>query len=158
MANQQKDTISAEPLKEFLSGERGKKAEAARLLDESQAVITNWLRRGIPKGRVYDVAKLMKITVEEYRRLAGLPSDAAPQQDSRMVETGEIPLLETLALLWPGLPTSSKKAILALARDLTMASQSATDTVLTRMGAGPRRASDRAVEAAYSGPERRKPD
>lgn len=81
--------VSALPLKVWLAGQgHGAKAALARKLRIDHGRLTNWLRRGIPHGKVYAIAAEMGLSYEQYRARAGVPS-AMPLQGS----------LETAALI-----------------------------------------------------------
>lgn len=65
------DVIPAKPLEQRLQ-ERGAKADFARQLDITQAVLTNWFARGIPQRRLRAVCQAIGVSVDDYRREAGL--------------------------------------------------------------------------------------
>lgn len=81
-------TISPEPLRLWLDGrDHGARADfASKLGLESQAVLTNWLTRGVPLYQIDAVAAEMGITVEDYRVQAG----EAPRRDNVDAETIDI--------------------------------------------------------------------
>lgn len=91
MREQLEPKISALPLKAWLAKQgRGGRTQLARKLNISAGRLSNWLRRGIPKGQVYPVAIEMGISYPEYLLQAGaLPPNAKPAQGS----------LEEIALL-----------------------------------------------------------
>lgn len=67
-------TMPAGPLQQWLTqkGRGSKSALATKLKLENQAVLTNWLSRGIPLHRFHDVCEAIGITENRYRAEAGL--------------------------------------------------------------------------------------
>lgn len=62
----ERDTVSAAPLFRYMSESEMSQADFARQIHESPQTITNWKSRGVPKGKLIDVARAMRISVEQY--------------------------------------------------------------------------------------------
>lgn len=61
-----KGPIPAEPMMSRLDELGWSQADFARKLNVSEQVVTNWKRRGIPRGEIYAVAKTLRMTVEQF--------------------------------------------------------------------------------------------
>lgn len=98
MAESERRTISAGPLQSRLSQEgRGAKAEFARKMNlESQAVVTNWLRRGVPLHKLKAVCKALDISEDRYRFEAG-------ETDGHAGQLSDDELIRDIESLPPGL-------------------------------------------------------
>lgn len=66
------ETLPAGPMLKRLRA-RGDKAALCLKLSISQATLSNWLKRGVPKGRVAEVADALSMTTERYYFEAGRP-------------------------------------------------------------------------------------
>lgn len=81
MAHRQNEVHrTALPLLQRINAGKFTKAQAARKLGVQQANLTNWLSRGIPAGKIPDVAVLCELTTDEYRLEAGLAKFSKAKQ------------------------------------------------------------------------------
>lgn len=83
---------------------RGERAALARKLDVRPQDITNWLARGVPQGRIPDVAHAFGLSEEEYRaEVDGVvtPKTKAPPP-GHAVDSYNVPIFEVTASMGPG--------------------------------------------------------
>lgn len=145
----------AAPLKKHLGDQRGAKAALCEKLDISQAVLTNWLRRGVPRGRLPEVAEYMGISTDDYLEQAGerkARKEGKVREDLSQTDT-DLGLLADLTKKWNSLPRGTKLAIAAIAKDVASVVENQTNETLKRYGATHERASDRSVEKNYGHPK-----
>lgn len=89
-ADQERETIPALPLLDWLKSKGSRQAELARDMGWSDQRLTNWKRRGIPARELHKVAAAMGITSDEYRTRAGLDRPPREPIKSTSVQPGPI--------------------------------------------------------------------
>lgn len=70
------DTVTATPLFDWFGADK-KNRKALRQAGYTDGRITNWKKRGIPRGEVEGVAKIMGLTYDQYLGAAGAPVQAS---------------------------------------------------------------------------------
>lgn len=148
----------AAPLKKFLGEKRGARAALVKDLGISHAVLTNWLKRGIPRSRLVDVAGYMGISAERYLEIAGGNGKEEAVKDLTEASPGsdEAALLAAIVHKWGSLPRGTKMALAALVQDVAGFVENQTNDALSRYGASGRRATDRSVEKNFGTPGEKK--
>lgn len=92
-------TIPALPLKSWLATKgRGAKTQFAKKLNISPGRLANWLRRGIPQGKVRAVALAMSVDYDGYLALAGV-IETKPKQ----IDIDDVSIMKDITALPPGL-------------------------------------------------------
>lgn len=149
-------TTPAAPLSAYLKEKgRGSKAEFAEKLDVSQAVLTNWLKRGIPRGRLVEVAQHMGISVEQYiNKAEGTEGKTVIAPDIPQ-GTDDMDLLASLTKKWGSLPRGTKIALVALVQDVGGFVEQHTNETISKFGASKERADNQAVERSYGVPTKK---
>jgi hypothetical protein len=110
------EAIPAFPLEKRFK-KRGDKSRFARELGVPIQNVTNWLRRGIPAKELHRVANWCGLTVEQYRREAGLDPSPHPLPMTSRVEG---PMYENLLEYWVKLPKQLQEAILGVLKLASM--------------------------------------
>jgi hypothetical protein len=139
--------LPPESLLKYLGEDRGAKSKFASKLGISQQVLNNWLKRGVPRARLPEIAGAMGITTDDYIRKAN-----GGTVDTREGPGDDFALLSELSILWGAIPPQSKRAILTIARDYRRLGDDYAGEVLRKGGSGSSLAPSSAVEAAYGRP------